>query len=95
MRGSEYSELPVGTWVFIQQVPYDATDESLAAFLYEHGLAIDADRIQIKNDNRDGRTSAIISVPNDVLIDLLHWAINNDSFNGFPMQFRTSKSRQK
>lgn len=73
--------LPEGHWVFMRNVPYEATAEELSGFLCQHGLPIGPDRISLRRF--DGHvTTALISVPHEVTAMLVDWALNGDELRG-------------
>lgn len=69
--------LPNGNIIFIQRVPDDATDESLAEYL-SHWLlpGITAEQVDVRFDAQGRQRGAMISVSNDALAPLLTWALS-------------------
>lgn len=68
--------LPNGNLIFIQRVPDDATDESLAEYLSWMLPGITAEQVDVRFDANGRQRGAMISVSNDALAPLLTWALS-------------------
>jgi hypothetical protein len=82
LPGQEQKTMPKGTiWVFIDQLPADATDLELQEFLAGIGVHLPLENICVA-PKRHRMCNAIIGVPTSTVSMLLNWAINGALLRG-------------
>lgn len=67
-------KLPSGPWIYIDVLPLGTTEEEVSSFMAERGMAIPVENISIKD--YENRTTAVLSVPHNVVAQLVNWAID-------------------
>jgi hypothetical protein len=73
--------LPFGTWLSIRHLPKGTTEESLSAALYQQsGLNIPPDKISVRQ--HDFHASAMFTVTEDMLAEILNWILEPVKLNG-------------
>lgn len=87
--------LPLGTWLTIKHLPKGTTAESLSADLYQQsGLNIPPNLISIRQ--HDFSASAIFSVTDELLVDVLNWILEPVKLDGEGVSVvRSSTSRPR
>jgi hypothetical protein len=92
MRQYQCKQLPTGIWLQFNGLPPGMTDAEFQGFLTQRGLHIPLENINVRQGKTDDRitgsgrhsqkigcdSSAKISVPREVVIALLTWAINGE-----------------
>lgn len=84
--------LPNGTWICVD-VPLGTTEEELSEFLKAHYLEIEPANISVR-EYEGRRACAIVSVQNEVILDLFNWATNGDALNSYPITGRLRQPRR-
>lgn len=84
-------KLPNGVWIFIPHLPVESTSRALAEFITAKGFTIAAEQIQIRQIPHPRKATAMLSIPNAQVPDLLAWlltsCVNGEKFQGRDLQF--------
>lgn len=75
-------ELPRGKRIHISGLSPDTTDESLVAFLQQHGLPVTVEEVLVARNGHKPGTHAAVVVQGDALAAFLNWAVNGDTLHG-------------
>ncbi len=88
-------KLPLGTWLSIRHLPKGTTEQSLSEELYrQSGLNIPTDKISVRQ--YDFHASAIFSVTDEMLCEILNWVLEPVKLDGEAVSVvRSSTSRPR
>lgn len=81
-------QLAPGSFVFVRNLPEDATEEAVSEYFREFIPTLGIDRVSVRN--YVGVSSAVLSIGNQEAVHLLRWAFENACFPGmdWPLEFR-------
>ena len=86
MSEKRFKEMPTGAWLYFKGLPPSTTDETLAAYFQERGLAIRPECISVKvfDDDvyRTPTAGAMVSVSHEVTLLMVEWVLNGDPIEG-------------
>jgi len=82
----EDKKLPCGTWLHFNNLPQGTSDVEFQSFLASVGLEVPLENINLRDHAES--SSALIAVPNIVVLQLVNWAINGATFQGRPVAGR-------
>jgi hypothetical protein len=68
-------------WVYFNRLPTNLSDTALHKFFAERNLNIPLDHISVRNF-QGGYSCAKVAIPQDLVRDLLNWAIDRNAIQG-------------
>lgn len=88
--------LPPGTHIFVW-LPKGTTPQELSDFFYAQDLPIDVDRISIRHNVHHNvqLATGMISIPAEIIADLLTWLLAERPFNGSTLKFERTRTREE
>ena len=95
--GTGQKHLPVGQFIFLRNLPAEATDKDLQALIYERtGISIPLDRIRIDRPLPGYSTGrGMVSLDKKHIIQLMAWALSEDQLYGRPIEVQLPASRER
>jgi hypothetical protein len=81
-KGIMNNNLRPGVWLVMKPLPHDTTEQQLSDWLRAHALDIGPEYVSVNSGTRN--CWAFVSVANDVVRNLVYWALNGDTFGGQP-----------
>jgi len=93
-QGKSYGSLPRGRWT-VFTVPRLADESDIVQLFHQRtGVILPEDAVVLKNPQPgSSRTVAIVSISDDVLVELLSWTFSEDSIGGVPVEVRPAGKR--
>jgi hypothetical protein len=72
--------IPNGVWIYISSLPAATTAEEIANHFCESGLAVPPENVSLRASRP--HCTAVVSVPRDEVMNLVSWALNQNTFHG-------------
>jgi hypothetical protein len=75
-------KLPLGLpWVYFNRLPDNLSEEQFQKYLSKQGLDVAIENISVKNFP-GGKSSAMVAVPKEIVLQLIMWALNGTKLQG-------------
>jgi hypothetical protein len=86
--------IPHGFWYFFEIAP-QTTEEQIADNFNRVGIPLTLDRVTVFLEERHSSPTALVSLSDDVFMQLLKARLDKTVMNGKPIILRPSKANQK
>jgi hypothetical protein len=88
----ERKHLPLGCWVHLSNLPEGSTEEDVVSFLDVAGIKVTVDMVAV-NISSNGAFWAVVSMPNDEIVELMTRAIGPNLMGGKEVKVMLPKSK--